>query len=132
MALGLIMNNEEQKRLFSWGSSKLVIPELYIFNLTLSQNSVELNIKSKEKDGLKEVYYTWSWQNWDKFFEELEKFNRGVIKIKNFKDKVVLYNLGEKLQTNLYFTREQWIRLYKFISESYKSFGDQRKIFNEF
>lgn len=124
--------NEDLKRLFSWRNYKLVIPELYIFNLTSSQNSVELSLKAKEKDGLIEVYYSWDWQKWDKFFEELEKFNRGVIKIKNFKDKVVLYNLGEKLQTNLYFTREQWVRFYEFISETHKNFEDQIKIFAGF
>ena len=124
--------SEDLKRLFSWGSFKLVIPELYIFNLTLSQNSVELSVKAKEKDGLIEVYYSWDWQNWDKFFEELEKFNRGVIKIKNFKDKVAVYKLGEKLQTSLYFTRAQWVRFYEFILETYKNFEDQRKIFAGF
>jgi len=87
------MNIEEQKRLFSWKSFKLVIPELYIFNLTSSQNSVELSIKSKEPDGLKEIYYTWSWPEWNKFFEELEKFDQGIARIRDFKDKVAVYNL---------------------------------------
>jgi len=121
------MNIEEQKRLFIWKSFKLVIPGLYISNLTSSQNSVELNIKSQEKDGLKEIYYTWTYENWDKFFKEVEKFNQGVIKIKDFKDKVAVYNLGEKLQTNLYFTREQWIRFFEFVSSAFKAFKDQRE-----
>ena len=123
------MNIEEQKRLFIWKFFKLVIPGLYIFNLTLSQNSVELNIKSQEKDGLKEIYYTWTYENWDKFFKELEKFSQDVIKIKDFKDKVVVYNLGEKLQTNLYFTREQGIRFFEFVSSAFKAFKDQREKF---
>ena len=123
------MNIEEQKRLFIWKFFKLVIPGLYIFNLTSSQNSVKLNIKSQEKDGLKEIYYTWTYENWDKFFKELEKFNQDVIKIKDFKDKVVVYNLGEKLQTNLYFTREQWIWFFKFVSSAFKAFKDQREKF---
>lgn len=126
------MNFEEQKRLFSWESYKLVIPELYIFNLTSSQNSIELSVKAKEKDGLKEVYYSWDWQNWDKFFKELEKFNRGVAKIKDFKDKRVLYNLGQKMQTNLYFTREQWSRFFKFVSGAHKNFEDQKKVYARF
>jgi len=81
---------------------------------------------------LKDIYYTWTYENWDKFFKELEKFNRGVIKIKNFKDKFAIYNLGEKLQTNLFFTREQWTRLFGFISSASKSFEEQRKIFAKF
>ena len=126
------MDLEEEKRLFSWKSFKMVIPELCIFNLISSQNSIEFNIKSQEKDGLKEIYYTWNYESWDKFFRELEKFNQGVIKIKDFKDKVAVYNLGEKLQTNLYFTRGQWTRFFEFASKAYKSFEDQRKIFAGF
>jgi len=126
------MNLEEQKRLFNWESFKMVIPGLYLFNLTLSQNSVELSTKSQEPDGLKEIYYTWTYEKWDKFFKELEKFNQGVIRIKNFKDKVAVYNLGEKLQTNLYFTREQWTRFFEFVSSAFKSFEDQRKVFAGF
>lgn len=124
--------NEEIKRMWEWKNYKLVIPELYIFNLTSSQIGIELAIKAKEKDGLKEVYYTWSWKNWNKFFEELEKFNRGVIKIKDFKDKFALYNLGKKLTTSLYFTREQWGRLYEFVSLAHKAFEDQKKIYSGF
>lgn len=126
------MNIEEQKRLFSWRSFKLVIPGQYIFNLTSSQNSVELNMKSQEPDGLKEIYYTWTHEKWDKFFRELEKFNQGVIRIKNFKNKFAIYNLGEKLQTNLYFTREQWTRFFGFVSSAFKGFEEQRKIFAGF
>ena len=126
------MNIEEQKRLFSWKSFKLVIPGLYIFNLISSQNLVELNIKSQEKDGLKEIYFTWTYENWDKFFRELEKFNQGVIRIKDFKGKAVLYNIGEKMQTNLYFTREQWIRFFEFVSSAFKDFKEQREVFAGF
>ncbi|MBA7489797.1 hypothetical protein ES702_00331 [subsurface metagenome] len=126
------MNLDEQKRLFSWRSFKLVMPGLYIFNLISSQNSIELNTKSQEPDGLKEIHYTWDYENWDKFFRELEKFNRGVIRIKDFKDKFAIYNLGEKLQTNLFFTREQWVRFFEFVSSAFKAFEDQRKIFAGF
>ena len=123
------MDLEEEKRLFSWKFFKMVMPGLYIFNLTSSQNSVELSIKSQEPDGLKEIYYTWSWPEWDKFFEELEKFDQGVARIKDFKDKVAVYNLGKKLQTNIFFTRGQWTRFFKFISSAFKAFEDQKKIF---
>lgn len=126
------MNIEEQKRLFSWESFKLVMPGLYIINLVSSQNSIELNIKSQESDGLKEIYYTWTYEKWDKFFEELKGFNKKVNRTRDFKDKVAVYNLGEKLQTNLYFTREQWIRFFEFVSSAFKSFGEQRKIFAGF
>jgi len=89
-------------------------------------------MKTREPDGLKEIYYTWNYENWDKFFRELEKFNREVIRIKDFKDKFAIYNLGEKLQTNLFFTREQWIRFFGFVSSAFKAFEDQRKIFAGF
>ena len=126
------MNIEEQKRLFSWKSFKMVMPGSYIFNLTASQKAIELNMKSQEPDGLKEIYYTWNHENWDKFFRELEKFNRGVIRIKDFKGKFAIYNLGEKLQTNLFFTREQWARFFEFVSKAHKAFEDQRKTFAKF
>lgn len=126
------MDLEEQKRLFSWKSFKLVIPELYIFNLTSSQNSIELNIKSQEPDGLKEIYYTWTYEKWNKFFEELKGFNEKVNKTRDFKNKVALYNLGVKLQTNLFFTRAQWGRWFEFVSTVHKKFEEQKKIYAGF
>jgi len=116
------MNIEELRRLFSWKSFKLVIPGLYIINLTPSQNSVELSLKSQEPDGLKEIYYTWTYEKWDKFFEELRGFNEMVNRTRDFKDKVAIYFLGEKLQTDMFFTREQWIRFFEFVSSAFKAF----------
>ena len=123
------MNIEELRRLFSWKSFKLVIPGLYIINLTPSQNSVELSLKSQEPDGLKEIYYTWIYEKWDKFFEELRGFNEMVNRTRDFKDKVAIYFLGEKLQTDMFFTREQWIRIFEFVSSAFKAFQDQREKF---
>lgn len=126
------MNSEEQKRLFSWKSFKLVMPELYIFNLISSRDSIELSVKTKEKDGLVEVCYTWTYKKWDSFFKELEKFNQGVMRIKDFKNKVAVYNLGEKLTTNLFFTKEQWGRWFEFVSSAFKVFKDQKKVYAGF
>ena len=127
------MNNEEQKRLFSWQNYKLIILDFGIFNVRTSLNSFELSITTKEPGGEKTVSYVWNSKELEKFYQEIKKFDGQVTKVKNLKNKMIVYNCGEKLmQTSLYFKKEQWQKFYNMIIEAYKNYLDQKKIFAGF
>lgn len=127
------MNLEEEKRLFSWKSYKLVLLDFGILNIRTGLNSFELSITTKEPFGEKTVSYAWNSKELEKFYQELRKFNSKVEKVKYLKDKMVVYNCGEKkMQTSLYFKIDQWNKFFNLIEEAYKNYLDQKKVYAGF
>lgn len=127
------MNTEEQKRLWAWKNYKLVVLDFGIFNIRTSRDSFELFITTKEPSGEKTVSYIWNPEELEKFYQEIKKFNNQVAKTRDFKDKMIVFNCGEKkMQTSLYFKRDQWQKFFNLVGEAYKNYADQRKIFAKF
>jgi len=127
------MNTEEQKRLWVWKSYKLVILDFGIFNIRTARDSFELFITTKEPSGEKTVSYIWSPRELESFYQEIKKFNGQVAKVKDLKDKMIVFNCGEKkMQTSLYFKRDQWQKFFNLAEEAYKNYLDQRKVFAKF
>ncbi len=125
--------NEDLRRFFSWPNYKLVILDFGIFNIRTSANSFELSITTKEPGGEKTVSYIWDSKELEKFYQEIKKFDSQVNKVKNLKNKMIVYNCGEKkMQTSLYFKKEQWQKFFGLVEEAYKNYLDQRKIFTGF
>ena len=125
--------NEDLRRFFSWQDHKLVLLDFGIINIRTSLNSFELSITTKEPGGEKTVGYVWDSKELEKFYQELEEFNNKVAKVKDLKDRMIVYNCGEKkMQTSLYFKKEQWQKFYNMIGESYKNYLDQKKIYAGF
>jgi len=125
--------NEDIKRFFSWQSYKLIILDFGVFNIRTGADSFELEIKTKEPGGEKAVSYIWNSEELEKFYQEIKKFDGQVAKVKNFKDRLVIFNCGEqKMQTSLYFSEGQWRKFYNTIEEAYKNYLDQKKIYAEF
>lgn len=124
---------EELKRLWTWKSYKLMILDFGIFNIRTSRDSFELAITIKESAGEKTVSYAWNLKELEKFYQEIKGFNSHVAKTKDFKDKMIVYNCGErKMQTSLYFKVSQWQKFFNLAEEAYKNYLDQRKIFGGF
>ena len=127
------MNNEEQKRTFTWRSWKLLILDFGVFSISTGEDLFELVITTKEPGGIKTLSYFWEPEELEKFFKEIKEFDGQVVKVKNFKDRLVIFNCGEqKMQTSLYFKKEQWRRFYNFFEEAYKNYLDQKKIYAGF
>ncbi len=125
--------NEEIKRMWSWKSYKLVLLDFGILNIRTGANSFELEITTKEPSGEKTVSYVWDSKELEKFYQEIKKFDSQVTKVKNLKDKMIVYNCGEqKMQTSLYFKKDQWQKFFGLVEEAYKNYLDQRKIFAGF
>ncbi len=125
--------NEDIRRFFSWPNYKLVILDFGIFNVRTSRDSFELSITTKEPGGEKTISYVWKPEELEKFYQEIKKFDSQVNKVKNLKNKMIVYNCGEKkMQTSLYFKKEQWQKFFGLVEEAYKNYLDQRKIFTGF
>jgi hypothetical protein len=125
--------NEDLRRFFSWPNYKLVILDFGIFNIRTSANSFELSITTKEPGGEKTISYVWNPKELEKFYQEIKKFDSQVNKVKNLKNKMIVYNCGEKkMQTSLYFKKDQWQKFFGLVEEAYKNYLDQRKIFTGF
>lgn len=127
------MNTEEQKRLWVWKSYKLVILDFGIFNIRTARDSFELFITTKELSGEKTVSYIWNPRELESFYQEIKKFNGQVAKVKDLRDKMIVFNCGEKkMQTSLYFKRDQWQKFFNLVEEAYKNYADQKKVFAGF
>ncbi|MBA7490830.1 hypothetical protein ES702_01373 [subsurface metagenome] len=125
--------NEDIRRFFSWQSYKLVLLDFGIINIRTSLNSFELSIITKEPIGEKNLSYTWKPKELEKFYQEIREFNGQVAKTKGFRDKMIVFNRGErKMQTSLYFKKDQWDKFFNMIQEAYKNYEGQRKIFAGF
>ncbi|MBA7513354.1 hypothetical protein ES705_05369 [subsurface metagenome] len=125
--------NEELKRMWSWKSYKLVLLDFGILNIRTGANSFELEIRTKEPGGEKIVSYIWNPKELEKFYQELEEFNNKVAKVKDLKNKMIVFNCGEKkMQTSLYFKKDQWQKFYNTIEEAYKNYLDQKKMYAGF
>lgn len=125
--------DEELKRLWAWKSYKLVLLDFGIFNVRTSRDSFELSITVKEPVGEKTVSYIWNPEDLEKFYQEIRGFNGQVGEVKDIKDKMIVFNCGEqKMQTSLYFKRDQWQKFFNLVDESYKNYKGQRKTFAKF
>ncbi len=125
--------NEDIKRFFTWQNWKLVILDFGVFNIRTGADSFELEIKTKEPGGEKAVSYIWNSKELEKFYQELEEFNNKVAKVKDLKNKMIVFNCGEKkMQTSLYFKKDQWQKFYNTIEEAYKNYLDQKKMYAGF
>lgn len=121
------------RRFFTWKNYKLVLLDFGIFNIRTGLNSFELEIKTKEPGGEKTVSYIWDIKELEKFQKEIQEFDSQVAKAKNIENKMIVYNVGEKLvQTSLYFKKNQWQKFYNLINEAYKNYLDQRKVYSGF
>jgi hypothetical protein len=130
---GVIDMNEDIKRFFTWQNWKLVILDFGVFNIRTGADSFELEIKTKEPGGEKAVSYIWNSKELEKFYQELEEFNNKVAKVKDLKNKMIVFNCGEKkMQTSLYFKKDQWQKFYNTIEEAYKNYLDQKKMYAGF
>ena len=130
---GVIAMNEDIRRFFSWQSWKLLILDFGVFNIRTGANSFELSITTKEPSGEKAVSYIWNSEELEKFQKDIANFNEEVCKIKDIRDKMIVYNCGEqKMQTSLYFKKDQWQKFFNMIEEAYKNYLDQKKIYAEF
>ena len=125
--------NEDIKRFFSWQSYKLIILDFGVFNIRTGADSFELEIKTKEPTGEKAVSYIWNSEELEKFYQELKKFDGQVTKVKDIRNKMVVYNCGErKMQTSLYFKKDQWQRFYNALKIAYGAYLEQKKIYAGF
>jgi len=117
--------SEDLKRLWEWKSYKLVLLNFGIFNIRTSLDSFELSITTKEPNGEKNLSYAWNLKELEKFYQEIRRFNSQVAKVKDLKDKMIVFNCGEqKMQTSLYFKRDQWQKFFNLVEESYKNYVD--------
>lgn len=125
--------NEDIKRFFAWQSYKLIILDFGILNIRTGVDSFELEIKTKEPGGKKAVSYIWNSKELEKFYQELKKFDGQVQKVKNIKNKMIVFNCGEqKMQTSLYFKKGQWQKFYNTLKIAYEAYLDQKKIYAGF
>jgi len=124
---------DTDRRLFEWKSYKLVIIDFGIFNIRTGADSFELSITTKEPSGEKIISYIWNPKELEKFYQEIKKFDGQVAKVKNLKDKMIVFNCGElKMQTSLYFKKEQWQKFFNLFEEGYKNYLDQKRIYAGF
>ena len=125
--------NKDLRQFFSWENYKLIILDFGILNIRTGAIFFELSITTKESSGEKTVSYNWNIEELEKFYQEILKFNGQVAKVKDLKNRMIVYNCGEKkMQTSLYFKKDQWQKFYNMIEEAYKNYLDQRKIFAGF
>jgi hypothetical protein len=125
--------NEDIKRFFTWQNWKLVILDFGVFNIRTGADSFELSITTKEPGGEKIVSYIWNPKELEKFYQELEEFNNKVAKVKDLKNKMIVFNCGEKLmQTSLYFKKDQWQKFYNALKIAYGAYLEQRKVYAGF
>lgn len=67
---------------------------------------MSLQSRQKESKGEKTLNYVRNPEELEQFYQDISSFNEEVAKVKDFKDKMIVYNCGEKLmQTSLYFKR---------------------------
>lgn len=117
-----------------WNMKKLVILDFGIFSIQTGLASFELAITTKEPGGIKKISYIWNIKELEKFYQDdISPFNKEVNKIKNIKDRLIVYNVGEKLaQTSLYFKKDEWEKFYSFFEQAYKNYLDQKKVYAGF
>jgi len=125
--------NKELRQFFSWKNYKLIILDFGILNIRTGAIFFELSITTKEPSGEKTVSYNWNIEELEKFYQEILKFNGQVAKVKDLKNKMIVYNCGEKkMQTSLYFKKDQWQKFFNLVEKAYKNYLDQKKIFAGF
>lgn len=117
---------------WSWLFLECRISQFAIFRAYNGADLIRLDIKIKE--GITErqsLEYGWSWPVFEEFCQSLTDFNRKVKKT-DFKNKYLQYSSGtNSIQINFYFSKENWISFYEFISKVYREFDEQRKEFQE-
>lgn len=94
---------------------------------------MSLQPRQKESKGKKTLNYVRNPEELEQFYQDISSFNEEVAKVKDFKDKMIVYNCGEKLmQTSLYFKKDQWQKLYDAFKMAYQAYLEQRKTFAGF